>query len=254
MPTKQESFYLAKLEWLGPILVRGLRLMPAVEGMEREFSFSQTLILMMLLTQQSVKMKELARLLGLSRANATGLVDRLEARDDSQPGGMRVLGIQDNSKAGADQNGRPVIRDSAERYILVSVIRFGHHHALRGRPPDHLFAYCHELDIDIGAVILEFRLSRLYRLIPLNDRKDPLSVDLDTTVCEPADSRLAQEFQGFYKAVRRRKLTLYMFKGSCYHSTCMMALIVTQRTGNKNRKFLQGCMNGKVRGGDPDYS
>ncbi len=80
MPTKQESFYLAKLEWLGPILVRGLRLMPAVEGMEREFSFSQTLILMMLLTQQSVKMKELARLLGLSRANATGLVDRLEAR------------------------------------------------------------------------------------------------------------------------------------------------------------------------------
>ena len=80
MATKQENFYLAKLEWLGPILVRGLRLMPAVEGMEREFSFSQTLILMMLLTQQSVKMKELARLLGLSRANATGLVDRLESR------------------------------------------------------------------------------------------------------------------------------------------------------------------------------
>lgn len=80
MATKQESFYLAKLEWLGPILVRGLRLMPAVEGMEREFSFSQTLILMMLLTQQNVKMNELARLLGLSRANATGLVDRLEAR------------------------------------------------------------------------------------------------------------------------------------------------------------------------------
>lgn len=80
MASKQESFYLAKLEWLGPILVRGLRLMPAVEGLEREFSFSQTLILMVLLAQDSVKMNELARLLGLSRANATGLVDRLEAR------------------------------------------------------------------------------------------------------------------------------------------------------------------------------
>ncbi len=80
MAGKQESFYLAKLEWLGPILVRGLRLMPAVEGLEREFSFSQTLILMVLLNKDSVKMNELARLLGLSRANATGLVDRLEAR------------------------------------------------------------------------------------------------------------------------------------------------------------------------------
>lgn len=80
MAGKQESFYLAKLEWLGPILVRGLRLMPAVEGLEREFSFSQTLILMVLLNKDSVKMNELARVLGLSRANATGLVDRLEAR------------------------------------------------------------------------------------------------------------------------------------------------------------------------------
>lgn len=80
MAGKQESFYLAKLEWLGPILVRGLRLMPAVEGLEREFSFSQTLILMVLLNKDSVKMNELARMLGLSRANATGLVDRLEAR------------------------------------------------------------------------------------------------------------------------------------------------------------------------------
>jgi DNA-binding MarR family transcriptional regulator len=75
--SKKENFYLAKLEWLGPILVRGLRVLSSVEALGQEFSFSQAMILQTLLGQKIMQMKDLARYLGLSKANATGLVDRL---------------------------------------------------------------------------------------------------------------------------------------------------------------------------------
>jgi len=74
---KKESFYLAKLEWLGPILVRGLKLLTSVEALGQDFSFSQTLILQALMVQRESRMNDLARFLGLSKANASGLVDRL---------------------------------------------------------------------------------------------------------------------------------------------------------------------------------
>ena len=74
---KKESFYLAKLEWLGPILVRGLKLLTSVEALGHEFSFSQTLIMQALALQKELRMNDLARFLGLSKANCTGLVDRL---------------------------------------------------------------------------------------------------------------------------------------------------------------------------------
>jgi DNA-binding MarR family transcriptional regulator len=74
---KKESFYLAKLEWLGPILVRGLKLLTSVEALGQEFSFSQALILQALMVQRESRMNDLARFLGLSKANASGLVDRL---------------------------------------------------------------------------------------------------------------------------------------------------------------------------------
>jgi DNA-binding MarR family transcriptional regulator len=77
---RKEGLYLAKLDWLGPILVRGLRLLQSVEGLEREFSFSQTMILQALNGRREMKMNELAGFLGLSKANATGLVDRLLRR------------------------------------------------------------------------------------------------------------------------------------------------------------------------------
>lgn len=77
MATNKENFYLAKLDWLGPILVRGLRLLTSVEALGQEFSFSQALVLLALLRQREPRMNELARALGLSKANATGLVDRL---------------------------------------------------------------------------------------------------------------------------------------------------------------------------------
>ncbi len=75
--SKKENFYLAKLEWLGPILVRGLRVLSSVEALGQEFSFSQAMILQTLLGHKTMQMKDLARFLGLSKANATGLVDRL---------------------------------------------------------------------------------------------------------------------------------------------------------------------------------
>jgi DNA-binding MarR family transcriptional regulator len=77
MGRNRESFYLAKLEWLGPIIVRGLRLLTSVEALGQEFSFSQTMILQALLMQKESRMNDLARFLGLSKANASGLVDRL---------------------------------------------------------------------------------------------------------------------------------------------------------------------------------
>jgi len=75
--SKKENFYLTKLEWLGPILVRGLRVLSSVEALGQEFSFSQVMILQTLLKQKTMQMNELAKFLGLSKANASGLVDRL---------------------------------------------------------------------------------------------------------------------------------------------------------------------------------
>src|SRR5512136_2736249 len=74
---KTEKFYLSKLEWLSPILVRGLRLLTSVEALGQEFSFSQAMILQALMMQKESRMNDLARFLGLSKANASGLVDRL---------------------------------------------------------------------------------------------------------------------------------------------------------------------------------
>jgi DNA-binding MarR family transcriptional regulator len=51
-----------------------------VEGLERDFTFSQTMILQVLLARPEAKMNELAVYLGLSKANMTGLVDRLLKR------------------------------------------------------------------------------------------------------------------------------------------------------------------------------
>ncbi len=74
---RRESFYLAKLEWLGPILVRGLRLLSSVEALGQEFSFSQTMVLLALLNMRQTSMNQLALTLGISKANTTGLIDRL---------------------------------------------------------------------------------------------------------------------------------------------------------------------------------
>jgi DNA-binding MarR family transcriptional regulator len=52
-------------------------LLTSVEALGQEFSFSQTMILQVLLAQREMRMNELARYLGLSKANASGLVDRL---------------------------------------------------------------------------------------------------------------------------------------------------------------------------------
>jgi DNA-binding MarR family transcriptional regulator len=73
----KEDFYLTKLEWLGPILVRGLRLLSSVEALGQEFSFSQIMILLTLLRLHQTSMNQMAQTLGLSKANASGLVDRL---------------------------------------------------------------------------------------------------------------------------------------------------------------------------------
>ena len=74
---KTEKFYLSKLEWLSPILVRGLRLLASVEALGQDYSFSQAMILQTLLVQHESRMNDLARFLGLTKANASGLVDRL---------------------------------------------------------------------------------------------------------------------------------------------------------------------------------
>jgi DNA-binding MarR family transcriptional regulator len=74
---KKESFYLSKLEWLSPILVRGLRLLTSIEALGQEYSFSQAMILQALMMQKESRMNDLAQFLGLSKANASGLVDRL---------------------------------------------------------------------------------------------------------------------------------------------------------------------------------
>lgn len=78
--SRRIDFYIDKLEWLGPLLVRGLGLLSSAEALEQTFSFSQAMVLQTLLRAREMRMTELANFLGLSKANATGLVDRLVAR------------------------------------------------------------------------------------------------------------------------------------------------------------------------------
>jgi DNA-binding MarR family transcriptional regulator len=78
--SRRIDFYIDKLEWLGPMLVRGLGLLSSVEALEQTFSFSQVMVLETLHRAREMRMTELANFLGLSKANATGLIDRLVAR------------------------------------------------------------------------------------------------------------------------------------------------------------------------------
>jgi len=66
-----------RLEELGPILVRGMQLVGSAGPFGAEFSFSQFLILSTLNNKEAMRMNELAQTLGLSKANVTGLVDRM---------------------------------------------------------------------------------------------------------------------------------------------------------------------------------
>ncbi|MEO0086315.1 MAG: MarR family transcriptional regulator [candidate division WOR-3 bacterium] len=65
--------------------------MASVEGLEREFSFSQTMILQALSARPEMRMNELAGFLGLSKANATGLIERLVRKGMVE----RQHGVQD---------------------------------------------------------------------------------------------------------------------------------------------------------------
>jgi DNA-binding MarR family transcriptional regulator len=66
-----------RLEELGAILVRGLQLVGSAGPFGSELSFSQYLILQTLLEKDALRMNELALILGVSKANVTGLVDRM---------------------------------------------------------------------------------------------------------------------------------------------------------------------------------
>jgi len=78
--SKKIDFYIEKLEWLGPTIVRGLGLLSSVEALEQTFSFSQVMVLQTLHRSREMRMSELSSFLGLSKANATGLIDRLVTR------------------------------------------------------------------------------------------------------------------------------------------------------------------------------
>jgi len=78
--SRKIDFYLHKLEWLGPLLVRGLGLLSSVEVLEQTFSFSQVMVLTALMQHKEMTMSGLAGFIGLARPNATGLVDRLVKR------------------------------------------------------------------------------------------------------------------------------------------------------------------------------
>jgi DNA-binding MarR family transcriptional regulator len=49
----------------------------SVEALGQEFSFSQAMVLITLLNMRQTSMNKLAEVLGISKANASGLVDRL---------------------------------------------------------------------------------------------------------------------------------------------------------------------------------
>jgi len=66
-----------RLEELGPILIRGFQLIGSSTPFGSELSFSQYMILQTLLLKEAMRMNELASTLGVSKANVTGLVDRM---------------------------------------------------------------------------------------------------------------------------------------------------------------------------------
>lgn len=55
-------------------------MLTSVEALGHDFSFSQTMVLLAILSQREMSMNGLAQYLGISKANATGLVDRLVTR------------------------------------------------------------------------------------------------------------------------------------------------------------------------------
>ena len=55
-------------------------MLSSAEALEQTFSFSQVMVLQTLLYHKEMKMTALATFLGLSKANATGLIDRLVKR------------------------------------------------------------------------------------------------------------------------------------------------------------------------------
>lgn len=68
---------LKRLEELGLILVKGFQLIGSSTAFGGELSFSQYMILQTLLQKDAMRMNELATTLGVSKANVTGLVDRM---------------------------------------------------------------------------------------------------------------------------------------------------------------------------------
>ena len=66
-----------RLEELGPILIRGFQLIGSSTPFGSELSFSQYMILQTLLLKEAMRMNELASTLGVSKANVTGLADRM---------------------------------------------------------------------------------------------------------------------------------------------------------------------------------
>jgi len=66
-----------RLEELGIMLVRGMQLVGSSGVFGGDISFSQYLILQTLLEKEAMRMNELASILGVSKANVTGLVDRM---------------------------------------------------------------------------------------------------------------------------------------------------------------------------------
>jgi len=66
-----------RLEELGIMLVRGMQLVGSSGVFGGDLSFSQYLILQTLLEKEAMRMNELASILGVSKANVTGLVDRM---------------------------------------------------------------------------------------------------------------------------------------------------------------------------------
>ncbi len=66
-----------RLEELGNILVKGFQLVGSTGPFGSDISFSQYMILQVLLNKEVLRMNELASMLGVSKANVTGLVDRM---------------------------------------------------------------------------------------------------------------------------------------------------------------------------------
>ncbi len=66
-----------RLEELGTAFVKGYQLISSSGPFGSEVSFPQYLILQTLLEKEALRMNELAAILGVSKANVTGLVDRM---------------------------------------------------------------------------------------------------------------------------------------------------------------------------------